>query len=915
MRPFLTACLSTLSFAIIAAAQVKSPAPPQDYDVQLRYKIQADRNERVLQYEALSKFLGSLAFKETETDESEQAPFDPNAQYMSGTVPSKTARDLLGDRRVQTILLAPAGFKAPEDPTQHVRVLIELARSKDQLQLWNQTQSALGPLGFKKDVGFDSRRFTVLRGTVPVGTLPKLLRDLRQQPAGWFLAEQASDLFARLPDGTLTNQLVKPFADYVPVRVVEIVGTVEAAPMIVALPPIPADQPHLAKWTADLRRKLAEEGVNDKPLRLEVVLALAPVEDDREWRVPFNGIGAVIEGRVGPVVTVLVAKGSQAAALAALDGVTSVRLPRVASVDAAEPPAPKKEDPKDDKKLTLASAQEAKTGDADALKQTRLDRLHAIGHQGKGIRIVIVDSDFAGWEKHLTGEKSSRVTFFDLTAERQRNVQPEPMPGDLGRGTRSALAARLAAPAAELTLVRIPADAPYHVVNVARSVRGDDFRTEGMITRRQEISDDYESIEQRRRAARDEYRKAFEDFSDDLAPRQRRIAAQNALKKLDVEEADLLERMTRAEKLEKAFQGLKGAQVVVSLHNWNTGVALDGASFVSRFLDDWLTPTKGAYQRSLTRRPAASPPLWFQPAGDTRGQSWTGLFRDVDSNGVLEFATPEDDLKPGRWSRELNFLSVRSDGKDVLDLTAGAKIRLSVQWREPHDRMLGEADYRVPVAPLRLQLVKQRDPNGEKYASDEIDLVAESEGLPSRLHIEGNFAVYEHTLELTLPADGRYAVRLEGRVPASLRPGTVPTLPSQEVRWELRPRLFVESAGGGGRFSLADYTTADGGVAVPADARSVLAVGAADPSGKPRATSSAGAGPSAELRAKPDLFAPDAFPAIADGASLGTDGSAAFAAGWAASLLSAGVAPASIPGRLGIAAGGAIVVPENVLRR
>ena len=433
---------------------------------------------------------------------------------------------------------------------------------------------------------------------------------------------------------------------------------------------------------------------------------------------------------------------------------------------------------KEEKKESHISADGPKLGsESDPLKSTKLDQLHALGKSGQGIRVVIIDSDFAGWQKQLVSEKGPRVTFLDLTAERARDVLPEPMPGDLGHGTQSAMAVRLAAPAAELALVRIPADAPYHVINVARAVRGDDFRTEGVATRRQEIGDDYDDIENRRRAARDEYRRAFDDFSGDDVARKRRIAAQQALKKLDLEEKAVLERLVRIEQL-KSSVSVRGAQVVVSLHHWNTGVAMDGASYISRFLDEWLTRSRTSYERSLGKKPPPGPPLWFQPAGDTRGQSWTGLFRDVDNNNVMEFASPDEDLKPARWSRELNFLSVRGDGKDVLDLVSGSKIRISVQWREPHDPSIAEVDYRVPVAPLKLQLVKQRDPNGEKYASDEIDLVAESEGLPSRLHIEPNFAVYEHTLELTLPADGRYAVRLS-RV-LTVRPPTVPTLPDQK---------------------------------------------------------------------------------------------------------------------------------------
>ena len=162
-----------------ASGQVKVPKPPETYDAKVRYRILADRNERVLQYEALTKFLGGLGFRETVTDESDLAPFDPTAEVIVGTVPSRTSRELLKDPRVQTILLSPTGFKLPDARDQRVRVLFELSPSRDQLALFNQVETALNRLGFRKDVGFDTRRFTLTRGTVPAGNVPKLLRDLR----------------------------------------------------------------------------------------------------------------------------------------------------------------------------------------------------------------------------------------------------------------------------------------------------------------------------------------------------------------------------------------------------------------------------------------------------------------------------------------------------------------------------------------------------------------------------------------------------------------------------------------------------------------------------------------------------------------------------------------------------------------
>ena len=64
MRSVVLASVSWLTLALAAHAQVKVPKPPDTYDATIRYRIQADRNERVLQYEEITKFFGSLGFKE-----------------------------------------------------------------------------------------------------------------------------------------------------------------------------------------------------------------------------------------------------------------------------------------------------------------------------------------------------------------------------------------------------------------------------------------------------------------------------------------------------------------------------------------------------------------------------------------------------------------------------------------------------------------------------------------------------------------------------------------------------------------------------------------------------------------------------------------------------------------------------------
>lgn len=927
MRSACNAIVSILAISLANAGahgQVRAPKPPETYDIQVRYRINADRNDRVLQFEAMTKYFASIGFTERPGEDNDLAAFDPKAERMIGTAPSADARKLLGDGRVQTLLLMPAGVKLPDDPQAMMRVQIELSRNRDQLGLFNQTQLALRQLGFRIDVGFDPLGYTVIRGTVPAISIPLLVKDLRYQPGGWLLPETPSELYVHLPDGTRTPSLVRPFADQVPVRVAEVLGPAEAIPMIVALPPIPADQPHLVKWTADLRRRLAEEGAREKPIRLEVVLAVAPGDSDFEWRDTFHKAGATIEGRVGPIITVSVPAGSKAADLAALADVVSVRLPRLAAADAkpsAKPAEPKAAEPKDAKEeliIQKAPALPAASPDEDPLKMTRLDRLHSLGFKGQGVRVVIIDTDFAGWDRYLVKGKGpkSKVSFLDLTAERSLDVRPEPMPGEMGHGTYCALTVRHAAPEAELQLVRIPADAPYQLVNVGRSIRGDDFRTEGLIARRTELGNEFDALKVKRGLAKDEYNRAFADFDPTPIPEKRRRDAQAALEKLDDQDKAALEKMERINALELGLMKLKGAHVVLGLLSWNTGFALNGASSTSSFLDEWLVRPKGAtYTRHLTKVNPSLPPVWLQPAGDTRGQAWTGPFFDVDNNGVMEFAGPSDLLKPGRWSRELNFISNRVGDKEQFDLVAGSKLRVSVQWWEPHDRTLSEIEYRVPVVPLKLQLVRQRDPKGEKFSSDELDLIAESEGQPERLQVEPHFGVYEHSLEITLPADGRYAVRLEARVPKRIRPASVPTLETQEVRWDLRPRLFVASADGTADMTLGDFAAADAGVAVPADARGVVAVGAADRTGKPMPYSASGAGPNALLAIKPDLLAPATMPAFGDDgpAATGTALSASFAAGLAASLRSSGFPASGFPSLLRLPPGSPVIVPDALL--
>src|SRR5690349_20501778 len=112
----------------------------------------------------------------------------------------------------------------------------------------------------------------------------------------------------------------------------------------------------------------------------------------------------------------------------------------------------------------------------------------------------------------------------------------------------------------------------------------------------------------------------------------------------------------------KDLDDLKKVRIVNSGLIWNDGHPVDGGSALSRYFDD--RPFKAA--------------LWFQAAGDARGQAWTGLFRDADDNGAMEFADADATLPKGAWTNELNFLAWQA-GKESesLDFPAGAKLRFS----------------------------------------------------------------------------------------------------------------------------------------------------------------------------------------------------------------------------------------------
>jgi hypothetical protein len=300
--------------------------------------------------------------------------------------------------------------------------------------------------------------------------------------------------------------------------------------------------------------------------------------------------------------------------------------------------------------------------------------------------------------------------------------------------------------------------------------------------------------------------------------------------------------------------------------------------------------------------------LWFQAAGDSGGQAWSGSFRDEDENGVMEFVAPKKPMLPaGSWSPELNFLSWQpAKGAAQSALPANARLRLTLQWREAHDPLplrVGEDVYREPLAKLNLVVAYQPDPDGKARPSDDLEVVTTSAGPPTRLNQTLNSATYEQVIDLTIAKPGRYAVFVEGKLPDGIKAPGEATLPANRTVGEVKPRLFVQTLAGPGRAVWADFATAEGALGVPADAVRVLAVGAANEAGAARASSASGPPAGLSLLKKPDVFAYDE--------AGGTGEAASFAAGFAASAWPVGGTVFGVLDRMRVRPGAVLRVPER----
>ena len=87
-----------------------------------------------------------------------------------------------------------------------------------------------------------------------------------------------------------------------------------------------------------------------------------------------------------------------------------------------------------------------------------------------------------------------------------------------------ALAVRYAAPEADLVLIRVDPTAAYMVLDAARFVHGETFRTVAMTARNRELLQDNDRLRVMRTLVTEERRAMLDDFTDDEEATRRRQA-------------------------------------------------------------------------------------------------------------------------------------------------------------------------------------------------------------------------------------------------------------------------------------------------------------------------------------------------------------------------------------------------------
>ena len=514
------AALTLGLFAIPAFAQVPAPPKPESYAATIRYRISADRDGRIVQFRDMMANLKAAGFTPTPKEDANLDALDPDADRLEGTVTGATATKLLSDPRVLTVLLTPSNAPAAGAVSQISAALASGLFVEQQQRLHSQVVAQLEKLGFRENVGYDHQNFSRVRGAIPSANVSSLVKDLRGLPAGWF-APAAS-----------RSELPLPIRGVNPLRIIEVLPSAPDAVVTVA------PEVSKGKLAADIVKLVGDPTKKDQPARVELLLDHVPAGGLRELSDRFGLVanGSTLEGFTGQAAIVRVLKSQDAGEFARLPEVRHIRLPRA---------------------ITETGREGTATSGTDPLANTGINKLHALGYQGAGVKVIVIATGFPG--QTITNSK-----MIDLTSELSPTLEPMPIdPRHPGTGTATAMAVRAAAPQAELLLVRIDPHAFHQLNTIAKAVTGT-ADSEAIRSRLLELTRESAQLGEKRKVVMEEYSTAMQNISDDDKPTKRREAAKKSYDILKSEEANFSARFERFKALRVGLASMATAAVIVN---------------------------------------------------------------------------------------------------------------------------------------------------------------------------------------------------------------------------------------------------------------------------------------------------------------------------------------------------------------
>lgn len=726
--------LSLLSFLSLITLAHAQPLATSAYQVRLRYKIDADLQQRYASYKDMLGRLNSVGFQ--------AAPGRPREELygdsLAGTLPASGISTLRLERFLRTAILIPTGYQLPNDAEKTVLVRLELAVTGPdrQLELFDKAREQLKPLGLIENEGYDHQNFTRILGRLPVPALDMLLKE---------------SIETTLPTSFKTVSAAPGKAPLVRLAIV-IAEASPPQPDVARPSPAPAGKEFLDKISPDLKTLLAKLPEADLKKLIQVELVLRDMSLSESFRLQLlrSETLYLTEGSFGPIVSGLAAP-ERLALLAQQPEISTVRLPQTVRLPARSNDAAFEFIPLGRELLPHA-------------------RVTPVSYQpAKPKKAVIIGDDFHGFQK-LLGEGLPRNTsFLDVTSELNLDFMPNPTAegNEIGHSARQAVAFLRKYPHEHVTLVRVDSSTPYQTLQVGEAILGRPWLTPALLARKSEFEDAGVRIESEKLDLRVARRILQRDYTLDDATKAKREEYRKKQEALDAKEKLHLAKGRRFDQFIDDLKQLEGAVTTALTLQWVDGYAdMPGSNPHVRFLTNDVLRGSSWYQ-SVSLRP---------------GQVWTGLFRDSNHDQAMEFTNKAQQTRP-----DLALLSWNDNqsGKQSM-LPAGAVVQVTLNWFEVHARS-DEDQHRKPMAPLNINVLKQRDPSGKTLPVDAFEVVARSPVLADRVEHGSRGSHYQSILRFTVPADGgRYALQLTGSLPIHTGDASKPE------RGEIHPKISLE---------------------------------------------------------------------------------------------------------------------------